>query len=91
MAIEIELQNVDKFILATIYCPNGNPNIRYKLDKTDNELFHQTLQDSLNTIDTDIDAQDELEELAVTLCDNLMKAVDSFTPKVHIYACINDV
>ena len=55
---------------------------RYKLDKTDNKLFHKTLQDSLNTIDTDIDAQDELEELVVTLCD-LMKAVDSSTLKVY--------
>ena len=25
LAIEIELQNGDKVILATIYCPNGNP------------------------------------------------------------------
>ena len=25
LAIEIELQNGDKIILATIYCPNGNP------------------------------------------------------------------
>ena len=28
LAIETELQNGDKVILATIYCPNGNPNIR---------------------------------------------------------------
>ena len=27
LAIEIELQNGDRFILATIYCPNKNPNI----------------------------------------------------------------
>ena len=57
--------------------------LRYKLDKTDNELFHKTLQDSLNTIDTDIDLQGELEEFAITLCDNLIKAVDSSTPKVY--------
>ena len=25
LAIEIELQNGDKVVLATIYCPNGNP------------------------------------------------------------------
>ena len=63
---------------------------RYILDKTDNELFHKTLQDSLNTIDTDIDAQDELEELAVTLCDNLMKSIHAHlkyttavTPNTH--------
>ena len=28
LAIEIELQNVDKVILATIYWPNGNPSLR---------------------------------------------------------------
>ena len=25
LVIEIELQNGDKIIMATIYCPNGNP------------------------------------------------------------------
>ena len=42
---------------------------RYRFDKTDDDLFHNTLKDSLNSIDTDITTQDELEELAVTLCD----------------------
>ena len=28
LAIEIELQNRAKVILATIYCPNGNPSLR---------------------------------------------------------------
>ena len=28
LAIKNELQNVDKVILATIYCPNGNPSSR---------------------------------------------------------------
>ena len=28
LPIEIELQNVDKIILANIYCPNGNPGLR---------------------------------------------------------------
>ena len=28
LAIEIKLQNGDKIILATIYCPNGNPSLR---------------------------------------------------------------
>ena len=28
LAIEIELQNGDKVIVATIYCPNGNPSSR---------------------------------------------------------------
>ena len=55
---------------------------RYRFDKTDDDLLHNTLKDSLNNIDTNITtAQDELEELAVTLCDKLMKAVDSSTPK----------
>ena len=56
---------------------------RYRFDKTDNDLLHNTLKDSLNNIDTNIMTQDELEELAVTLCDKLMKAVDSSTPKSY--------
>ena len=28
LAIKIELQNGHKIILATIYCPNGNPSLR---------------------------------------------------------------
>ena len=28
LAIEIELQDGDNFILATIYCPNGTPSLR---------------------------------------------------------------
>ena len=51
--------------------------------KTDDYLLHSTLKDSLNSIDTDITTQDELEELAVTLCDKLMKAVDTSTPKTY--------
>ena len=57
---------------------------RYRFDKTDEDLLHCTLKDSLNSIDTDITTQDELQELAVTLCDKLMKAVDTFTPKTYI-------
>ena len=34
-------------------------------------------------IESNITAQDELEELAVTLCDKLLKAVDTSTPKVY--------
>ena len=37
LAIEIELQNGDKAILATIYCPNGNPSLR--LFRLINALF----------------------------------------------------
>ena len=40
---------------------------RYRFDKTDDDLLHDTLKDSLNSTDTDITTQDELEELAVTL------------------------
>ena len=60
---------------------------RYQFDKTDDDLLHNTLKDCLNSIDTDITTQDELEELAVTLCDKLMKAVDTSTPKTY---CLND-
>ena len=56
---------------------------RYRLDKTDDDLLHDTLKDSLNNTETNITTQDELEELAVTLCAKLMKAVDSSTPKSY--------
>ena len=56
---------------------------RYRFDKTEDNLLHNTLKDSLNNTDTNITTQDELEELAVTLCDKLMKAVDSSTPKSY--------
>ena len=173
LAIEIEPQNGDKVILATIYCQNGNPNLRlfrminalskqviflgdfnskhkqfgcakpnksgqtllnkakdlklfyvnqlepnrhtsedpvhgtsdhfptqisldkslkrntplteprYRFDKTNDDLLHNTLKDSLTNIDTNITTQDELEELAVTLCNKLMKAVGTSTPEVY--------
>ena len=57
----------------------------YRFDKTDDDLLHNTLKDSLTNIDTNITTQDELEQLAVTLCDKLIKAVDTSTPKV--YSC----
>ena len=41
---------------------------RCRFDKTDDDLLHNTLKDSLNSIDTDMTTNDELEELAVTLC-----------------------
>ena len=56
---------------------------RYRSDETNDDLLHNTLKDSLTNIDTDITTQDELDELAVTLCDKLMKAVDTSTPKVY--------
>ena len=59
----------------------------YRFDKTDDDLLHNTLKDSLTNIDTNITTQDELEELAVTLRDKFMKAVDTSTPKV--YSCNN--
>ena len=57
----------------------------YRFDKTNDDLLHNTLKDSLTNIDTNIITQDELEELAVTLCDKLMKAVNTSTLKV--YSC----
>ena len=56
---------------------------RYRFDKTNDDLLHNTLKASLTNIDTNITIQDELEELAVTLCDKLMKAVDTSTPEVY--------
>ena len=41
LAIEIELQNGDKVILATIYCPNGNPSLR--LFRMINALSNQVI------------------------------------------------
>ena len=55
----------------------------YRFDKTNDDLLHNTLEDSLTNIDTDITTQDELQELAVTLCDKLMKVVDTSTPEVY--------
>ena len=40
-------------------------------------------QNNLSNNGHSITTQDELEELAVTLCDKLMKAVDTSTPKVY--------
>ena len=56
---------------------------RYRFDKTNDDLLHNTLKDSLANTDTDITTQDELEELAVTLCHKLMKAVDTSIPEVY--------
>ena len=61
--------------------PLTEPHCRF--DKTNDDLLHDTLKDSLTNIDTNITTQDELEELAVTLCDKLMKAVNTSTPKVY--------
>ena len=55
---------------------------RYRFDKTNVDLLHNTLKDSLTNIDTDITTQDELQKFVVTLCDKLMKAVDTSMPKV---------
>ena len=51
---------------------------RYRFDKTNHDLLHNKLKDSPTNID--ITTQDELEELAATFCDKLMKAVDTSTP-----------
>ena len=41
LAVEIELQNGDKIILATIYCLNGNPSLR--LFRMINALSNQVI------------------------------------------------
>ena len=56
---------------------------RYRFDKTNDDLLHSTLKDSLININTNITTQGELEGLAITLCDKLIKAVDTSTPKVY--------
>ena len=56
---------------------------RYRFDKTNDDLLHNTLKDSLTNIVTKITTQDEVEELLVTLCDKLIKAVDTSTLKVY--------
>ena len=55
----------------------------YRFDKTDDDLRHNTLKDSIDSIDTDITTHGELEKLAVTLCGKLMKAVGTSTPKTY--------
>ena len=57
--------------------------LRYRFHRTDDDLLHNTLKDSLDSIDTDITIQDELEKFAVTLCDKLMKAVATSTRKTY--------
>ena len=56
---------------------------RCRFDKTNDDLLHNTLKDSLTNTNTNITTQDELEELAVTLCDKPMKAVDTSRPEVY--------
>ena len=55
----------------------------YRFDETDDDLLYNILKDSLTSIDTDITTQEELEELAVTLCHKLIKAVDTSTPETY--------
>ena len=57
------------------------PESRYRFDKTNDDLLHKTLKGSLTNTDTNITTQDEPGELAVTLCDKLMKAVNTSTLK----------
>ena len=66
---------------VAIYTPHTEP--RYQFDKTNDDLLHNTLKDSLTNNNSDITTQDELEELAVTFCDKLMKAVDTSTSEVN--------
>ena len=39
LAVETELQNGDKVILATIYCPNGNPSLRLFMTLSNQVIF----------------------------------------------------
>ena len=61
LAINLELSNNQNLTLATIYCPNGNPNFslfqsinnhtKYKFDETDREVFQSTLEEALGSAD----------------------------------------
>ena len=54
LAIEIELQNRDKVVLATIYCPNGNPSLRpfTMINALSNKLlFSGTLTQNISNLD----------------------------------------
>ena len=55
----------------------------YRFDKTDDDLLHNTLKGNLNSININISTQDELEELPITLCAKLIKAVDTSTSKTY--------
>ena len=55
----------------------------HRFDKTNDDLLHNTIKDSLTNIDTNVNTQDEFEELAVTLGDKFMKAVYTSTPEVY--------
>ena len=53
LAIEIELQNGDKIILATIYCPNRNPSLRlFRMINALSKLFSsETLTQNISNSD----------------------------------------
>ena len=54
LAIEIELQNGDKVILATIYFPNGNPSLRLFrmiMHFRTKLFFSETLTQNINNLD----------------------------------------
>ena len=53
LAVEIELQNRDKVILATIYCPNGNPSLRpFRMINFRTKLFFSgTLTQNISNLD----------------------------------------
>ena len=54
LAVEIELQNGDKVILATIYCPIGNPSLRLfrMINALSNQvIFLGTLTQSISNLD----------------------------------------
>ena len=63
---------------------------RYRFDKTNDDSVHNTLKDSLTSIDTDITTQDELEELAVTLSYNYTMRFTYSNLLIHILSLSNE-
>ena len=54
LAVEIELQNGDKVILAIIYCPNGNPSLRLfgMINALSNQvIFPESLTQNISNLD----------------------------------------
>ena len=64
LAIEIELQNGDKVMLATIYCSNGNPSSRLFMHFRSKLSFSGTL--TPNTSNLDVSSQTNLVKCLLT-------------------------
>ena len=68
LEIEIELQNGDKTILATIYCPNGNPSLRLfrVIDALSKEVIFFSGSLTQNISNSDVSSQANLVKRLLT-------------------------